>query len=293
MEYFDPTTVAGPFFVLACWLESRVLRRQKSEGRSVVGYERKDTIASLAMGTVSLLTVGLLTHGQYVFAKWLWPHRVTDLGAGVLGWTAAMFLWDFLYYWLHRIEHESRIFWAAHVNHHSSEHYNLSTALRQPWTPFLTLLTFPPMALLGVRPAMIITAGGFNLIYQFWIHTETIGRMPKWFELIFNTPSHHRVHHGSNGKYLDCNYAGILIVWDRMFGSFVPEEAPVVYGLTKNIKSFNLLTIAFHEYVAIARDVRRAQSVREGFNRVFAGPGWKPKGSPQPPPSADVSGPKS
>lgn len=279
MEYFDPTIVAGPFFVLACWIESKVLARQKREGREVVGYERKDTIASIAMGVGSLVTVGLMLHGEFLLAKWLWKWRLLDLGAGVLGWFVAMLLWDFLYYWLHRIEHERRIFWAAHVNHHSSQHYNLSTALRQPWTPFVALVFFPPMALVGVRPAIMIAAGGFNLIYQFWIHTETIGRMPKWFELIFNTPSHHRVHHGSNGKYLDCNYAGILIIWDRLFGTFVPEEAPVVYGLTKNIKSFNLWTIAFHEYVAIARDVKHAKTFYEAFCRVFAGPGWKPAGA--------------
>lgn len=275
-SYFDPTMYAGPLFLLACWLEHRALERQRARGRPVLGYERKDTIASLAMGTVSLLTVGLILHGQFVLARWLWNHRLTDLGPTPLGWVAAMLLWDFVYYWVHRIEHERRLFWAAHVNHHSSERYNLSTALRQPWTPVLTLLMVPPIALLGVRPGMIIAAGGFNLLYQFWVHTEAIDRMPRWFEWAFNTPSHHRVHHGSNGRYLDCNYGGILIVWDRLFRTFVPEREPVVYGLTKNIESFNLGVIAFHEYAAIARDVRASRSIREAFHRVFSGPGWKP-----------------
>lgn len=273
-SYFDPTVPAGPLFLLACWIEHRVLERQRARGRKVLGYERKDTIASLLMGAFSIAFVGLIVHGQFLVARKLWNHRLTDLGEGPLGWLVAMLAWDFVYYWVHRIEHERRLFWAAHVNHHSSERYNLSTALRQPWTPFLTLLMVPPIALLGVRPGMIIAAGGFNLLYQFWVHTEAIDRMPRWFEWIFNTPSHHRVHHGSNGRYLDCNYAGILIVWDRLFRTFVPEEEPVVYGLTKNIGSYNLLVIAFHEYVAIARDLRDARTMSERWHRLFSGPGW-------------------
>lgn len=280
--YFDPTVPMGPLFLLACWLEHRALVKQKRAGRAVLGYERKDTIASLAMGTVSIVLVGLIVHGQFLLARWLWKLRVTDLGEGLLGWAVAMLAWDFVYYWVHRVEHERRIFWAAHVNHHSSERYNLSTALRQPWTPFLTLLMVPPIALLGVRPGMIVMAGGFNLIYQFWVHTELVDRMPRWFEWIFNTPSHHQVHHGSNGRYLDCNYGGILIVWDRLFGTFVPEEEPVVYGLVKNIRSYNLLVIAFHEYRAIARDVRAARTFSERWHRVFSGPDWTPP-NPSPP----------
>jgi sterol desaturase/sphingolipid hydroxylase (fatty acid hydroxylase superfamily) len=273
---FDPTLYAGPLFVLACWLEHRALARRQREGHAVLGYERRDTIASLAMGTVSLLFVGLLTHGQFLLSRWLWNHRFTDLGEGPLAWSVGMLAWDFVYYWIHRIEHERRLFWAAHVNHHSSERYNFSTALRQPWTPVLVLALLPPLALIGLRPGLIVAVGGFNLIYQFWVHTELVDQMPRWFEWVFNTPSHHRVHHGSNGAYLDCNYGGILIVWDRMFGTFVPEREPVVYGLVKNIRSFNLWTIAFHEYGAIARDVRRARSWSERWHRLFSAPDWTP-----------------
>ena len=151
---------------------------------------------------------------------------MTDLGGGALGWTVAMVGWDFSYYWHHRIEHESRLLWACHVNHHSSRYYNLSTALRQPWTPVAAVLFYPWWALVGVEPRMIMIAAGLNLISHYWIHTETIDRMPRWFEAVFNTPSHHRVHHGSNAEYLDRNYGGILIVWDRCFRSFEPERAP-------------------------------------------------------------------
>jgi sterol desaturase/sphingolipid hydroxylase (fatty acid hydroxylase superfamily) len=274
--YFDPTVPAAPLFLLACWLEHRALERQKRAGRPVLGYERRDTVASLMMGLVSVAFVGLIVHGQFLLARRLWTYRLTDLGEGPLGWAVAMLAWDFVYYWVHRVEHERRLFWAAHVNHHSSERYNLSTALRQPWTPFLTLAMVPPIALLGVRPGMIVAAGGFNLLYQFWVHTEAVDRMPRWFEWIFNTPSHHRVHHGSNEGYLDCNYAGILIVWDRLFRTFVPEREPVVYGLTKNLRSYNLLVIAFHEYASIARDLRAAPTWSERWHRLFSGPGWAP-----------------
>ncbi len=274
--YIDPSAPAAPLFLLACWLEHRALVRQRAQGRPVLGYERRDTIASLGMGLVSVLTVGLIVHGEFLLARALWRFRLWDLGEGPLAWAVAMLAWDFAYYWVHRVEHERRLFWAAHVNHHSSERYNLSTALRQPWTPVLNLVMIPPIALLGVRPGLIIAAGGLNLVYQFWVHTEAVQRTPPWFERVFNTPSHHRVHHGSNDGYLDCNYGGILIVWDRLFGTFVPEREPVVYGLTKNLGSFNLWTIAFHEYAAVARDLRAARSWRERWSRLFEGPGWSP-----------------
>jgi sterol desaturase/sphingolipid hydroxylase (fatty acid hydroxylase superfamily) len=200
---------------------------------------------------------------------------VVDLGAGWAGWVVVLVGWDFAYYWNHRVEHENRLLWACHVNHHSSRYYNLSTALRQPWTPFAGLVFFPPLALLGIQPWMIMVSGGINLIYQYWIHTEAIDRMPAWFEAIFNTPSHHRVHHGSNPEYLDKNYGGILIVWDRLFRSFEPERARVVYGLTKNIDTFNLWTIAFHEYAAIGRDLRAARSMRDRMGILVHGPQWR------------------
>lgn len=271
MEYPDPTLYAIPFFFLTLWLEPRVLSRMS---RKVAGYERRDTKASLGMGMGSLFFATLVNLAVFGIAKALWPHRLFDLGRGPLGWTVAMIGWDFSYYWHHRAEHRIRILWACHVNHHSSQHYNLSTALRQPWTPVDAVLFFPGWALLGVEPWMIMFSGGLNLIYQYWIHTEAIDRMPAWFEAVLNTPSHHRVHHGSNPEYLDRNYGGILIVWDRVFGTFERERAKVVYGLTKNIESFNLLTIAFHEYAVIFREVRRATDLRTRLGILLRGPEW-------------------
>jgi sterol desaturase/sphingolipid hydroxylase (fatty acid hydroxylase superfamily) len=271
----DPTLYAAPFFLLAVLVEAWVLRRQRAAGKDVLGYDdAKDTWASLAMGVGSIFFVTLINAAVFCIATWLWPHRLLDLGEGPLGWAVAMIGWDHQYYWHHRFEHEVRLLWAAHVNHHSSQKYNLSTALRQPWTPWLAVVMYPPLALLGVAPWMILVAGGINLIYQFWVHTEAVDRLPRALERVLNTASHHRVHHGSNGRYLDKNYGGILIVWDRLFGTFEEERERVVYGLTKNITSYNPIVIAFHEYVAIAEDVARARSVREVIGYTLGPPGW-------------------
>ncbi len=188
---------------------------------------------------------------------------------------------DLCYYAFHRASHEIRFFWAAHVNHHSSQHYNLSTALRQSWTtPFTGPWFWMILPLLGFAPWMVLLQQAISLLYQYWIHTEAIGRLG-WLEYVFNTPSHHRVHHGANPQYLDRNHAGILIVWDRLFGTFEPERAPVRYGLTTNLTSHNPLHIAFHEWRAIGADLRRARSLREAFLYVFGPPGWSPDGSRQ------------
>src|SRR5580658_2247549 len=275
MPYPEPTLYAIPLFLALLAVEPRMLAAMARRGASVRGYERRDAVASIGLGIGSIFFTTFINLAVYGIATRLWAHRVTDLGPGVLGWTVAMIGWDFSYYWHHRAEHEMRILWACHVNHHSSRYYNLSTALRQPWTPVAAVLFYPWWSLVGVAPRMILISAGFNLIYQYWIHTETVGRMPRWFEAVFNTPLHHRVHHGSNAEYLDKNYGGILIVWDRLFGSFEPERAPVDYGLTKNIDSFSLWTIAFHEYAAMARDLRRARGVRERASILFKGPAWR------------------
>jgi sterol desaturase/sphingolipid hydroxylase (fatty acid hydroxylase superfamily) len=177
-----------------------------------------------------------------------------------------------------------RWLWADHVNHHSSQHYNLSTALRQPWFGVLALpgfLFLVPLILIGFPLEMIAFVHGLNLVYQFWIHTETIGRFPRWIEAVMNTPSHHRVHHATNARYLDANYAGVLIVWDRMFGSFVEEtqEDPPRYGIVGNIASFNPLKVATHGWVALGSDLAKSRSPREFVLYLFAPPGWSPDGS--------------
>jgi sterol desaturase/sphingolipid hydroxylase (fatty acid hydroxylase superfamily) len=162
------------------------------------------------------------------------------------------------------------------VVHHSSTHYNFSTALRQKWTPMLTLPFWMPLALIGIPPWVIFTAMAWSLTYQFFLHTEKIDKMPAWFEAVFNTPSHHRVHHGSDADYLDVNYAGILIIWDRLFSSFVPETHRPTYGLTKNIDTSNPFKVAFGEFVNIGRDVRTARGIKAKLGYTFGPPGWQP-----------------
>jgi sterol desaturase/sphingolipid hydroxylase (fatty acid hydroxylase superfamily) len=190
---------------------------------------------------------------------------------------------DLLYYVFHRSAHRVRWFWASHVNHHSSQHYNLSTALRQTWTGFIAVsfIFRLPLFLVGFPVEMVFFCGGLNLIYQFWIHTELIQKCPRWFEAVMNTPSHHRVHHATNPRYLDANYAGVFIIWDRMFGTFVPEnpDEKCRYGLVYNLSTFNPLRIAFHEWAALARDIFSARSFGDILKFAFAPPGWSPDGS--------------
>jgi sterol desaturase/sphingolipid hydroxylase (fatty acid hydroxylase superfamily) len=210
------------------------------------------------------------TTGRKLFGRRVLP----DLGTGPGAVAAAVLGWDFIYYWNHRFMHESRYMWAIHVVHHSSERYNLSTALRQPVADALgTFVPYGLLSLLGLRPEVIETARGINLIYQFWIHTEAIGKLGP-LEQVLNTASAHRVHHGSNRQYLDRNHGSILIIWDRLFGTYEPEGERVVYGLTKNIDTFNPLRIATHEYVDMARDVAGSDTWADRLSFVLRGPGW-------------------
>ena len=214
-------------------------------------------------------TWAALTGGKVLFAR-----SPLDLGRGRWAAVAAVLGWDFIYYWNHRLSHESRWLWAVHSVHHSSERYNLSTALRQPVAEGVTLtVPYGLLALAGVRPSLIEQARGINLIYQFWIHTEAIQRLG-WVEKVFNTPSHHRVHHGSNRDYLDRNHGSILILWDRLFGTFEEEDEPVVYGLTANIDTFNPVRIATHEWRDIAADVAASDTWHDRWSSLLRRPGW-------------------
>ncbi|KGN32325.1 hypothetical protein N802_18345 [Knoellia sinensis KCTC 19936] len=197
-----------------------------------------------------------------------------DLGSGAAATAVAILGWDLIYYWNHRADHEVRWLWAMHVVHHSSERYNLSTALRQPVADTLTIyVPYGLLALAGVRPELIERARALNLIYQFWIHTEAV-RSIGWLERYLNTPSHHRVHHGSNSEYLDRNHGSILIIWDKLFGTFEQEDARPVYGLTKNINTDNPVTIATHEWRAILTDIARSETWRDRWSFLLRGPGW-------------------
>jgi sterol desaturase/sphingolipid hydroxylase (fatty acid hydroxylase superfamily) len=166
--------------------------------------------------------------------------------------------------------------WATHQAHHSSEYFNFATALRQKWNNSAEILFWLPLPLLGVPPALVFLGFSVSLVYQFFVHTERIDRLWRPVELLFNTPSHHRVHHGSDPEYLDRNYGGILIVWDRVFGSFQPELHRPTYGLTTPVGTYHVLRLQTHEYAAILRDVRRAPGLRDKLGYVFGPPGWRP-----------------
>lgn len=280
LSYTDPTQLAVPFFIAAILVEFLWIAIKGRGGR----YETRDAVTSLIMGAGSVASGILLGFIAYGFFMFLWRITPLDLGTSIPIIILCFVLDDLRYYWVHRFGHRIRWVWASHVNHHSSQHYNLTTALRQTWTGTFTFMMIvrAPLILLGFHPALVLFCGGLNLIYQFWIHTEAIGKMPRWFEAVMNTPSHHRVHHGRNARYLDCNYAGVFIIWDKMFGTFVPEQASekVDYGLVHNIATFNPLRVAFHEWLGIFQDMTQSGlTLRERLSYAFAPPGYSHDGS--------------
>jgi sterol desaturase/sphingolipid hydroxylase (fatty acid hydroxylase superfamily) len=270
---------AIPFFVLLLVLEYLSYRHLGDDHDDLVGFEPRDTRTSLTMGLGNVvINVGwkFAVVAAYAAVYELTPLRL-DPGDWWV-WVALFFADDFSYYWFHRISHESRVFWASHVVHHSSEHYNLSTALRQTWVPMTYFPFWIWMPAVGFEVWMVLLAQAWSLIYQFWIHTERIRKLPRPLEAVLNTPSHHRVHHGTNEQYLDRNYGGILIIWDRLFGSYEPEGERVRYGLTTQLRTFKPVRVAFHEYIAMWHDIRRAPRWRDKLGVVFRGPGWTPPG---------------
>ena len=270
---------AIPFFVLAMVLELYVTTKQH-----IKTYESKDAFTSIAMGLGNVF-LGFASKVLVLLVFFLVYDNFRLFTIPVAWWSFLILFFadDFAYYWFHRVSHECRLFWASHVVHHSSEHYNLSTALRQTWSGgFYTFIFWLWLPLLGFHPAMILLQMSISLLYQFWIHTEAIDKMPRWFEAIFNTPSHHRVHHGSNPIYLDRNHAGILIIWDKLFGTFQPElsDEKVRYGLVTNIKTYNPIKIAFIEWWLLLKDASSGKkSLKNRLLYLIKPPGWKHDGT--------------
>lgn len=266
---------AIPLFIIAMIVEGLRTRRRPA----TLGYEARDTAASLTMGLAAVIVSGFAKLLSIPLFVVLYDHRIADIGHAWWTWIVLLLAEDLCYYWFHRVHHEVRLLWGCHVNHHSSQYFNLSTALRQPLlTPLTGPIFWAPLPLIGFPPWMVLTAQAWSLLYQFWLHTELVDRLGP-LEWVMNTPSHHRVHHGKNTAYLDKNHAGIFIVWDRLFGTFAPEADHVVYGLTKNIQTFHPLRIAFHEFAAIGRDLRRAPTLLAKLGYAFAPPGWSHDGS--------------
>ncbi len=264
-----PTVIAIPIFALliaaeALWSYRRGLDHFK---------DRRDTWTNIFMGFMSVAfgaLFGLVTASIYLFAYDLAPYKFPP--NAWWSWVILFFVDDLAYYVFHRVSHESRLFWNFHVVHHSSEQYNLSVAVRQSWFGGMVLwLFYSPIMLLGFAPWMFAITHGFNLIYQFWIHTKLVGKLGP-LEYIFNTPSHHRVHHGVNNPYLDKNYAGVLIIWDRLFGSFVEETETPRYGIIKPLRSYNPLWANVHGWVEMFAELKRRRGIYQKLRCVFASP---------------------
>jgi len=268
---------AIPVFVLllaAEWVYS--IREQKHL------YEPKDAFSSMALGIGNVISgfgSKILVFGSLSL---MYQFRFFTLDASHWWvWVLAFFADDLSYYWFHRSSHHVRFLWASHVVHHSSQYYNLAAALRQTWTGNFTgsFVFWLWMPLVGFHPLLVMLMQQVSLIYQFWIHTESINKMPRWFEFIFNTPSHHRVHHATNLQYLDRNHAGILIIWDRLFGTFIDEQTRPTYGLTKNVNTFHPVKIAFHEWKNLGSDIAKGRSLSNAVKYLFYPPGWSHDGS--------------
>ena len=278
----NPIIYAVPVFLALMALEWAVARR-----RGVVVYRAADTVASLSLGIVSqgvavfskLATLGIYTAVYQHGALW---HLPVD---SPWVWVGALIAYDFCYYWLHRLGHTVQILWAAHVVHHSSEDYNLGTALRQTGSDFLLgWLFYLPMALAGVPPLVFAVVGLIDLLYQFWVHTRLVGRLG-WFDRVFCSPSNHRVHHGQNDWCIDRNYGGILVLWDRLFGTFVDErdagevDASIVYGVRGALGSYSPLRANLQVYAGMLQDWRLARTWADRLGVLWRPPGWRPAGA--------------
>jgi sterol desaturase/sphingolipid hydroxylase (fatty acid hydroxylase superfamily)/uncharacterized membrane protein YhhN len=269
--------IATPVFLVLIALEFAIGWRRKRNT-----YRFSDALSSIGLGMLSqvsvvfvpLLKIGLYTAAHQHLALW----SDTGFWTSLPGWLLALVFYDFLYYWNHRLGHTVAVFWAAHVVHHQSQDYNLSTALRQPSSyPLLGWVFYLPMALAGVSPLVFVVVGLIDLLYQFWIHTEHIGSLGR-FDRWFASPSNHRVHHAVNDRYVDKNYGGILMLWDHLFGSFEPEDPkePCVYGTRSPLNSWDPLWANAEVYWALARESARAQRWSDKLRVWFMPPGWRP-----------------
>lgn len=268
------------FFFLLLGIELAAIKLWRARGK----MPAKDALTGIATGVLSDPINGFSAFITLGILALVAPFQIVTLPVTIGTFLLCFFLDDLRFYCHHRVAHRCRWVWAMHVVHHSSEEYNLAVALRQGWTKHFTgtMLFKIPLVLVGFDPVMVTFCGVLNASFQFMLHTETVHKLPRWVEFIFNTPSHHRVHHATNPRYLDANYAGTFIIWDRLFGSFVAEDAaePPVYGLVKNLKTFNIFKVLSHEYVGIAQDVSRSGLTPwQRFCYVFAPPGWSHDGS--------------
>jgi sterol desaturase/sphingolipid hydroxylase (fatty acid hydroxylase superfamily) len=268
---------AIPCFLLLIAVEFLYQRKEHPQAE-----RKKQILADMGIGLGATI-ISFLTNGIIIFVySLIYQYRFFDLPAtSWWAWLICFFGDDFSWYWFHRLSHQIRFLWASHSVHHSPEVFSLSGGMRVPWTSNFTgnFLFWAWLPLLGIEPAMIVFMKALSVIYQFWLHTEMIRKMPGWFEVFFNTPSHHRVHHGSDIDYLDKNHGGFLIIWDKLFGTFQKETHKTIYGLTKKISSTNPFIIAVHEWKNLFKDLKKANKLKDYLNYIFNSPGWSNDGS--------------
>lgn len=235
-------------------------------------YDHKDFLAATSIGLVNVGISALVKVA--LFAVVLFCYNLVPWSIPFTWWSfiPCFIFTDFLRYWAHRVAHEQRMWWATHVTHHNSKLYNFSVSFRLSWTQHIKLVFFLPVALAGFHPVVFFICHQIAVLYQFWIHTEYINKLPRFIEYFFTTPSHHRVHHATNEQYLDKNYGSTFIIWDRMFGTFEPEMERPNYGITEELNTYNPITLVFHEWTDIVQDMRQVHNVREVFQVLFAKP---------------------
>lgn len=253
------------FFVL---LEYIISRWQHKEY-----YEKKETMGSIMVGIGNVIIGAALKLALFYGMIWVYNHIPWRMELNWWTFLPCYVLFDLCSYWAHRVSHHQRFWWATHVAHHSGEHYNLTVSFRLSWVQYIKLIFFLPVSFLGFHPVIIFVTNQIAVLFQFWVHTEYIRRLHPVVEYIFATPSNHRVHHGSQDKYINKNFGATFIFWDRMFGTYQPEEEQVIYGITSNIANkANPLHINFHEYIDMIRDVRKAKGFREKVFYLFGDP---------------------
>lgn len=278
--------IAIPYFFILMALEYAAIRRRAGNTRGITspiiafkGYELKDSLCSISMGALKLMTTALAALVMFPLMKQVYEHRLFDLDLSAWWYVPMLLVFDdFCYYWYHRAGHRVALFWAEHSNHHTSEHYNLSTALRQSVLgPFYTFIFWLPMPLLGIDPIAFVLAHTINLLYQYWLHTEVF-EVRGVLQYVLNCPQHHRLHHARNAEYHDCNYGGMFSVWDRLFGSFrayVPGVPPV-YGTVKPEPSRNPLFQGVAGWLRLIQKMRSLPRFSQRVQCLFAPPGWMP-----------------
>jgi sterol desaturase/sphingolipid hydroxylase (fatty acid hydroxylase superfamily) len=267
LDFTTVIWIAAPIMFFFVFIEYLIGRRQNKNL-----YSGKDFLASLTIGLVNVGLNGFMKIGVFIIFLFFFnlaPLRIPSTWWSFLIWLIVL---DFCRYWAHRIAHEQRFWWSTHVVHHSSEHYNLSVSFRLSWTQNLKIVFFLPVILLGFDPLIFFIAHQIEVLYQFWIHTELIRKLPRPIEYIFTTPSHHRVHHSVNEKYIDKNYGSTFIIWDRMFGTFIEEDEQAIYGITKPVNSFNPVYLVFHEWIEVGKDIIRARSIKQAWIILFGSP---------------------